>query len=108
MSDDFIVFNCAPTLSGVKVGNLVSQKYTCENELREFIETQDRLLRSKGVHVDLVKLTEKTALIYVYRLKHLASLLSRSAVQQFLSKFGYIDFSVKGLFKSSEKQASSQ
>ncbi len=96
MSDDFIVFNCAPTLSGVKVGNLVSQRYTCEEEVRDFVDTQDRLLRSKGVHVELVKLTKKTALIYVYRVKQLASLLSRSSVQQFLAKFGYIEFSVKG------------
>ena len=96
MSTDFIVFNCAPTLYGVKVGNLVAQQYDSEAELTEFIDTQDRLLRSKGVHVVLVKLTKKTALIYVYRVKQLASLLSRTSVQQFLAKFGYMDFSVNG------------
>ncbi len=96
MSTDFIVYNCAPTLSGVKVGNLVAQKYNGEEELREFIEAQDSLLRSKGVHVIVLKLTAKTALIYVYRLKQLASLLSRSSVQNFLAKYGYKDFSVNG------------
>ncbi len=95
MSSDFIVFNCAPTLSGVKVGNLVSQFYNNEQEVRDFIAEQDRILKPKGVRIVLVKITEKTALIYVYRQKQLASLLSRIGIQKFLAQYGYNDFSVE-------------
>ena len=94
MSEDFIVLNCAPTLSGVKVGNLVSQFYTDADEVRSFISGKDRLLKPKGVRVVLLKLSSKTALIYVYRQKQLARLLSRTGIQKFLGKYGYKEFSV--------------
>ena len=103
MSSDFIVMHCAPTLSGVKVGNLVTQAYSSREELYDFINAQDELLRRKGVRIMLMRVSEKQALIYVYRQKQLASLLSRDSVQQFLSGFGYRDFSPAaclGLLKS--------
>ena len=94
MSSDFIVEHCAPTLSGVKVGNLVTQFYSSREELYDFIKTQDELLRPKGVRIVLMRVSETRALIYVYRQKQLARLLSRPCVQQFLSNFGYTDFSL--------------
>ena len=93
MSCDFIVYNCAPTLRGLKVGNLVSQFYEDKEELLEFIAEQDKKLKERGIRIVLVKLTSKTALIYVYRQRQLARLLSRSGVQEFLSQYGYDDFS---------------
>lgn len=89
---------CAPTLTGVKVGNLVTQPYESREELRRFIELQDRLLRPKGVRIALMRVSEKRALIYVYRQRQLASLLSREGVQQFLAEYGYTDFSIEACF----------
>ena len=94
MSSDFIVFNCAPTLSGVKVGNLVSQFYSSRQEVLDFIAQQDKMLKAKGVRIVLVKMTPRTALIYVYRQKQLARLLSRTGIQKFLAQYGYKNFSV--------------
>lgn len=100
MSVNDIVRHCAPTLSGVKIGSLVTYRYDDEAELREFVAKQDAILSQKGVRVEIVCLRVKTAVLFVYRKKQLAVSFSRPAVQEFLSKYGYSDFSVEGAIET--------
>ena len=100
MSVNDIVLHCAPTLSGVKMGSLVTYRYDNEAELFDFVARQDSTLSQKGVRVEIVRLRAKTAVLFVYRKKQLAVSLSRPAVQEFLSEYGYSDFSAEGAIET--------
>ena len=91
MSSEIIVQHCAPTLAGLKVGNLVSHPYETRDELWNFVEEQNRKLSPKGVQVRVMKVWGKRALLYIYRQRQLARLLARPHIQRFLSAYGYRD-----------------
>lgn len=94
-----IVRHCAPTLAGLKLGNLFSYKYDDLSELNSVIREQNRSLNRKGVYFVLVKAENGIALIYVFRGKQLAARLRNSDVQNFLRSCGYTDFSAEGCLK---------
>ena len=96
MSTEAIVRHCAPTLAGLKVGNLFSTKYQDSQELLDSVARQNRNLNERGVFFVLIKMQNGLALIYVYRKHQLETLLQTPEVQRFLARFGYSDFSVEG------------
>ena len=89
-----IVRHCAPTLAGLKIGNLFSYKYEDLNELNSIISNMNQTLNQKGVYFILVKAKDGMALVYVFRLKQLADRLSEPEIQAFLKKCGYTEFTV--------------
>ena len=54
MSEEYIVKNCAPTLAGLKTGNI----YTCPMESRQalldHVRQTNKRLRHKGVRITLL------------------------------------------------------
>lgn len=97
MSTEIIVRFCAPTLAGLKVGNLFSYRYRDSDdayELLKMLEEQNRKLNPKGVCFVLVKMRDGIALVYVYRKKQLEELLVEQEVQDFLSQYGYHRFDI--------------
>ena len=97
MSTEIIVRFCAPTLAGMKVGNLFS--YRCQNErdtyeLMKMLAEQNDKLNPKGVYLVLVKLQGGIALVYVYRKGQLEALLAQEKVRAFLRGYGYHRFDV--------------
>lgn len=95
MSYDVLVRYCAPTLAGIKVGNLVS--YTFENidDLKKDIESKNRLLNLKGLFFVILKVSNKKALVYVYRKTQLEIVLKNLEHQKFLSENGYDNFELE-------------
>ena len=89
MSTEMIVRHCAPTLTGVKVGNLFSCRYDDVKTLFREVAARNRLLNSKGVYFRIMRCGNGVALIYVYRRKQLQQILADRDIQRFLSQYGY-------------------
>ncbi len=89
MSTDLIVQYCAPTLAGIKMGNLFTYKYKTLAELTEHIAQKNALLNHKGVYFVVLRAKREKALVYVYRKQQLQERLACPYVQLFLQKFGY-------------------
>ncbi len=95
MSTDLIVRHCAPTLAGLKIGNLFSCRYTDYKKLQENLFLLNTLLNEKGVHFVVLRTKEQKALIYVYRKQKLENRLHCPHVRAFLQNYNYEDFSLK-------------
>lgn len=67
MSEDIIIRNCSPTLAGLKTGNIFSCQIESKEKLIKDIRKLNSRLRSKGLRVVPLKITEQRAMIYIYR-----------------------------------------
>lgn len=99
MSNQELIFHCAPTLANVKIGNMFTVKYESVPQLDVYILEKNKMLRGKGVHVRVLHRNSKTALIYVYRKKQLESTLQKKEIQTFLKEFGYKNWDEESCFK---------
>ena len=99
MPTEMIVRHCAPTLAGLKVGNLFSYRYEDSKELHETIRERNASLNKKGVYFVLVKEENGMALVYVYRRKQLEKILADPEIQSFLMKYGYFAFDIDSCLK---------
>ena len=95
MPTEVIVRCCAPTLAGIKVGNLFSHRYTDAEDVVDTVKRQNRQLNPKGVYMELVKMADGFALVYVYRKRRLEELLAKQEIQEFLRPYGYHGQSVE-------------
>ena len=89
MSDDYLVRNCAPTLAGIKTGNIFSCPYESKETLLDAIRQLNRRLSAKGLRVLPLRLSEEKALIYLFRPQCLSRDLSDSAAKDILRNYGY-------------------
>lgn len=92
MATDFerhLVEHCAPTLAGIKVGNLFCRKTAQGEDIREVIASWNNRLLGKGVQVRLIKETPTGALVYVFRPALLSKLLACDDVARFLDGYGF-------------------
>lgn len=89
MSEEMLVRHCSPTLAGVKTGNMFRCTYESAEGLRSEIRRLNRLLASKGLRILLLKMEEKSALIYVYRPSKLKEDFSSEEVTELLKQYGY-------------------
>ncbi len=96
MSVETVVRHCAPTLAGLKLGNLFCCKYEVLRELFCAVDTFNKMLNAKGVFFVVLRHKNNSALLYVYRKKRLEKLLQQKEVQEFLIGCGYRDFSLAG------------
>lgn len=89
MSEDQIIRNCAPTLAGIKTGNL----FTCPCESREAlldsVRRINRRLVKKGLRLLPLRFSERKALIYLYRVNQLRRDLTHSTAVKLLQDQGY-------------------
>ncbi len=95
MSTGTIVQYCAPTLAGLKAGNLFSHHTENPEELIATIEMLNELLAEKGVHFVVMKRCRNIILIYAYRKNQLEAILCDGEVQDFLRDYGYADFGIE-------------
>ena len=94
MSEKMIIKYCAPTLAGIKTGNLFNCSYSCEEQLQNQIHEFNKKLNQKGVFLTLLRKNEGKALVYVYRKNKLESDISNHEVKEFLGNNGYVFDSV--------------
>ncbi len=94
MSAELIVRHCAPTLAGLKLGNLFSYRFDNLQQLNETLLFFNNLLNEKGVYFALLRSEDGFALIYVYRRRRVEAMLEQEEIRIFLSLWGYENFSV--------------
>ncbi len=67
MSEELLVRHCAPTLAGLKTGNLINCPVGAGEDIEGEVAALNRKLNPRGVQVRLLARKENGALIYVYR-----------------------------------------
>ncbi len=90
MSEELIIRHCAPTLAGLKTGNLFSCACTSRDELTAALRKLNKKLVPKGVRVIPLRLNGSRALIYVYRCSGLKRDLSDAQARTLLAENGYV------------------
>ena len=89
MSDDYIIRHCAPTLAGIKTGNIFACPYETKETVLQSIRETNRRLRHKGLRVLPLRFSDKKALIYLYRPKILSADLTDTTAMKLLERYGY-------------------
>lgn len=89
MSEEMLIAHCAPTLAGIKTGNLFNCKCKSNCYLQKQIEIWNQKLNPKGVHITSLKTMNERTLVYVYRPKKLEKDISCQETKTFLNTQGY-------------------
>lgn len=89
MSSGMLIRHCAPTLAGIKTGNLFSCACPSQQDLRCDIRRLNQKLVPKGIRVIPLRCAKERALIYVYRPSHLGLDLSDQETRKLLRDAGY-------------------
>lgn len=89
MPEELIVEHCAPTLAGVKTGNLFNCGYSCKEQLMKQIAEINHRFRNCDLRMTVLSYPKDRALIYLYRPTWLATDLSKEDVISILKERGY-------------------
>lgn len=99
MLERMIVDYCAPTLAKMKTANMFNYKYTNLAELEAEIADANGKLNEKDVFVDVLKVTDSRALVYVYRRRMLETDFAREGVEVLLRQYGYTSLVLSECFE---------
>ncbi len=89
MSEDMVVKHCAPTLAGLKTGNIFSTSYNSLKQLKREVDDLNETLEKKGLKILVLRQSGGRALLYMYRPSQLQNDLTKEEAQRILSGFGY-------------------
>ena len=89
MSENLIIRHCAPTLAGIKTGNLFTASYDSIEQLDDEIRRMNTRLKDKGLRIVRLRAKANRALIYVYRPDKLADDLEHRDAKAILARSGY-------------------
>ena len=91
MSVDDVIRHGAPTLAGLKTGNLFPCRFASRRELAEQLRGINRVLVPRGLRLLPLKLEKERVLLYLYRPDRLSRDLSRREASRMLDRAGYRD-----------------
>ena len=94
-----LIEHCAPTLAGMKSASLFNYFHKGEQIVREELREINDLLNDKGVYADVLIWREKSALIYLYRVKMLEKELKQPGVLELLERYGYENSDIDSCMK---------
>jgi len=89
MSEELIIKHAAPTLAGIKTGNIFNCKYDDKATLMADLRELNRKLRAKGLCIIPLRVGGNTALLYLYRPAMLQADLSGQEAGEILRRMGY-------------------
>lgn len=89
MSEEFLIRHGAPTLAGIKTGNLFSSPYTTREQTAEEVRSLNHILVPKGLCLLPLRYSERRVLLYLYRPKRLRRDFAEPGVRELLSEAGY-------------------
>lgn len=89
MSNEILVENCAPTLAGLKTGNLFSCPCPDRRQLMREVRDFNRAMRSRGLLLVPLRYSERRVLLYLYRPAALRRDLSTRRARAILDRAGY-------------------
>jgi len=88
MSEEYLVWQAAPTLAGLKTGSLFPCKYESYEAIKSEICAMNRTLSQKGLRLIPLRRNEKQVLLYLYRPERLRADLSSPEAVDILRKKG--------------------
>ncbi len=91
MSEDYLVQYCAPTLAGIKTGNLFSCPCLDRADISDAVRAVNLRLGKKGLRLLVLRCTDGRALLYLYRPSRLRQDLAHPEARALLSDAGYGD-----------------
>lgn len=89
VSEELIVRHCAPTLAGIKTGNLFACSFPSVVEMRRYLRRINGIFAGKGLRILPLRFQNKRALIYVYRPAKLSADLQQNTACLLLRQRGY-------------------
>lgn len=89
MLENYLIDCCAPTLASLKSGSLFNCKCPEGACIEDVVDRWNEGFSDLGITMCILRRTDTTALIYVYRNTSLARTLKDPEVQAFLSSYGY-------------------
>lgn len=89
MSEELIVRYCAPTLAGIKTGNVFSCECSDVKKANDCIRKLNMLLCKKGLRIMPLRYTNNRLLVYVFRPQRLCSDLKNVGAIRILEQRGY-------------------
>ncbi len=87
--EEYLVRHCAPTLAGLKAGNLFGYRFSSLSSLLDETEKFRKILEEKGVGLSVLQIQDGRALIYLYRRKLLLRDWQQQGVSLFMRQYGY-------------------
>ncbi len=87
---------CAPTLAGMKCGNLFTYYFSSLNGALKELTAVSRKLSVKGVFLEVLSWREGAVMLYVYRPALLERELKKEGILELLAGYGYKDYDIAG------------
>lgn len=89
MSDAYLIRNCAPTLAGIKTGSLFSLPRPFGDDLTVQLRKLNERLVPRGLRLIPLRVSQRSALLYLYRPSRLRRDLYADASEILLRRSGY-------------------
>ena len=89
MPEQLLIDNCAPTLAGLKTGNIVSVECPDREAFLSDVREMNLFFAGKGLRAVPVGYTKTRALLYIYRPSFLQRDLSAAQARAILEGLGY-------------------
>ena len=89
MAEEFVIDCGAPTLAGLKTGNLFTCPYEDKKVITAELRALNKVLVPKGLRIIPLRYSEERVLLYLYRIKDLKKDLSREEAAKILHEIGY-------------------
>lgn len=89
MSEEILVRHCAPTLMGLKTGNMFSCRFETKEDEHKTLTEMNRKLTPKGLRVIPLRHHNGSTLIYLYRPSKLKKDLNTKQAAHILGEMGY-------------------
>lgn len=94
MLEERIIRFCAPTLAGLKTGNLFNSCGISTEKLNAEFHTSLKVLKPLGIDMCLFEKEGRNPLVYVYRRRYLERDLADPEALAFLATYGYAENTV--------------
>ena len=91
MSVDYVIRHAAPTLAGMKTGNLFPCFFSSPQSMVRDLREINQVLVPRGLRLVPLRREQNRALLYLFRPAHLSRDLSQGEVRQLLRQAGYQD-----------------
>ncbi len=89
MSEENIIRHCSPTLAGIKTGNMFTQFFANEHEMKDMLRTFNKNFVKKGLRLIPLRCRNGRALLYLFRPSCLKHDLQHSIASRILNERGY-------------------
>ncbi len=99
-----LIEHCSPTLSGLKTASLFTIKFNDIFSVHKSIKHWNEKFLCNGIKIILLKNSQKSALIYVYREEYLINDFKNKIAKKIMKKYGYNTADVTAAIKKLQMQ----